>query len=430
MKCYEILQWLKHSTRMDSLTENTCVRLCVALLVVLYVLSGCNSISDTSQHGVAQAAKQNTSTQVSNSNKATITGKFTPPDGKLLMFIGQDSDTIADYIAGVPEDNLEGVTLYTQLKSANPDETLLAVFEPADWHAGTVDFTATLSAAPDAALAIGLALDQCDGSNHANQVAQGNYDVSLKRLIDYLESLAPRKVFLRIGYEFDGAWNCYKPESYKAAYRYIAKAINKRELSNVATVWQSATWPDASIAGEHTALYDHKAPGFLDSWYPGDDVVDWVGVSVFYRDLQQWSYTPPDTPDRAQQALLDFARKHNKPVMISESAPQGYRIGGLTHSVIQENNPKSVTAEQIWEGWFIPYFDFIYSNSDVIRSVAYINTHWEEQGMWKCAPGISAGQPGCNGGNWGDTRIQANPLIKQRWLEQVTSDQWVQSANY
>lgn len=399
-------------------------------MALCVLMVGCGEKSSVKQVQVPEGHESDMATSAPSMPKSVINGKFTPPDGKILMFIGQDSDTIADYVAQVPEDNIEGVTLYTQLKSSTPDETLLAVFEPADWDAGTVDFSATLSLAPNAALAIGLAMDQCDGSDHPNQVALGNYDASLKTMTDYLKSIAPRKVFLRIGYEFDGAWNCYKPETYKASYRYIVQALEAENVTNVATVWQSATWPDASIAGDHAHLYDHKAEGFLDSWYPGDDVVDWVGVSVFYRDLTQWSYAPPDTPARAQQALLNYARAHNKPVMISESAPQGYRIGGLTQSVIQENAPTKVSAEQIWGQWFQPYFDFIYENRDVIRSVAYINTHWEEQGMWKCAPGIPAGQPGCNGGNWGDTRVQANAFIKRKWLEQVNSEIWIQTSGY
>lgn len=396
--------------------------------VISIMLKGCNWVGVLALL-VGLSACQNG--QHATLESPLIEGKFTPPNGEALLFIGQDSDTISDYVTAVPEDNIEGVTLYTQLKSATPEETLLAVFAPADWYAGTVDFGATLAESPNAALAIGLAFDQCDGSTHATNIASGNYDKSLARLTEYFKSIAPRKVFLRIGYEFDGAWNCYKPAAYKAAYRYIANNITAAGVTNVATVWQSATWPDATIAGDNASLYDHLAPGFLDSWYPGDDVVDWVGVSVFYRDLSQWSYTPPDTPARAQEALLDFARTHNKPVMIAESAPQGYRIGALTHSVIQRNEQTSMTAQAIWDAWYAPFFDFIYDNSDVIRAVAYINTYWETQGMWACEPGVPAGQNGCNGGNWGDSRVQANALIKQRWLQEVNnSAHWVQRSDY
>jgi len=358
-----------------------------------------------------------------------VEGRFTAPEGRTLLFIGQDSDTIAAYVAEVPEDPLEGVTLYTSLKSDGAAQALPAVFSKADWNAGDVDFGRTLADAPGAALAIGLAIDACGQDDHAGNIAEGRYDRSLARLVDYMKALAPRKVFLRIGYEFDGPWNCYRPDSYKAAFAHITRAVRKAGAVNVATVWQSAAWPDASIAGAQAPLYDHRAPTHLDAWYPGDELVDWVGVSVFYRDLSQWAYVPPDRPEHAQERLLAFARAHGKPVMIAEAAPQGLRTGALTRSVIQRNEPVAVSAEQAWDGWYAPFFRFIDDNRDVIRAVAYINADWQSQKMWECAPDTPAGQPGCANGNWGDSRVQANDHIRARWLEQVSNpDTWAQKA--
>ena len=360
-----------------------------------------------------------------------ITGKFVPPDNKILMFIGQDSDMITEYVQTVSEDNMEGVTLYTQLKSADPKETLLGVFSVANWNSGDVDYGLTLNESPGAALAIGMAFDKCGAPAHGANIANGEYDDAIVIMNDYFKSIAPRKVFLRFGYEFDGPWNCYDPETYKAAFRYVAEAIDAAGVENVTMVWQSAAWPDASVAGDRAHLYDHTKEGFLDMWYPGDDVVDWVSMSIFYRDLSQWNYTPPDTPARSQDAILDFARARGKPVMVAESAPQGYRLNVLTHSPIQENKQTPMTAEQIWDAWFVPYFDYIYANKDVIRSVAYINAAWETQGMWVCEPGIPAGQPGCNSGNWGDTRVQANDYIKAQWLKHVNNEEhWIQTSDY
>ncbi len=364
------------------------------------------------------------------SSAATVSARLLPPDEKLLMFVGQDSDTISAYVREVP-DTLEGLTLYTELKNSDPDKTLKAMFSRANWQAGDVDFDFTLSENPQAALAVGLAFDQCNQPAHGKAIANGQYDASIAKMLEYFGSLAPRKVFLRIGYEFDGPWNCYEPESYKAAYRHIFESIHSRGFSNIATVWQSAVWPDPSIAGPSMARYDHREPGMLDSWYPGDDVVDWVGISVFYRDLSQWNYTPPDDPDRAQNQLLSFARSHNKPVMIAEAAPQGYRTGALTRSPIQTNNPKPLSAEALWAAWYAPFFQFIYDNRDVIRAVAYINTHWESQPMWHCDQGAVAGGEGCANGNWGDTRVQGNPIILERWLNEVNNDSiWIQHADY
>ena len=364
-------------------------------------------------------------------NTPTVSGKFVPPSGKSIMFVGQDSETISDYIRDVPEDNLEGVTLYTMLKSPDPEQTLSGVFSLGNWNSGDVDFAQTLSQAPNAALAIGLAFDACNDVDHATKIANGEYDESIKTFAGYLASLAPRKVFLRIGYEFDGMWNCYNPESYKLAYRVIAEGVRDIAPDNVTMVWQSATWPAPEFAGVRAHLYDHNDPEHINKWYPGDDVVDWVSISVFYRDLSQFNFYVSITPADAQQKFLDFARAKGKPIFISESAPQGYRIGLETHSFIGLNAQTPRSAEAIWRDWYQPYFDFIYDNQDVIRGVAYINTHWEAQSRWYCAPNATAGTTQCPEGNWGDSRVQANDYIKAQWLKRVNDGvKWTQNSDY
>jgi hypothetical protein len=363
--------------------------------------------------------------------RPAVAGRFVPPDGKLLLFVGQDTETLDAYADSVPEDEVEGVTLYTTLKSGDASKALPAMFARANWNAGDVDFAHTLARFPNAALSIGLAFDACKQPDHPGRIASGSYDASVGRLVEYLGSLAPRKVFLRIGYEFDGPWNCYTPNSYKAAFRRIAERIAAAGIGNVATVWQSAAWPDPSIAGPDLGRYDMRRPGNLARWYPGDDVVDWVGVSVFYRDLSQWNQVPPDRPEHAQSRVLDFSRARGKPVMIAEAAPQAYRIGSLTRSYIHRNLQTPISAEELWQAWFAPFFAFIAENRDVIRAVAYINTNWDTQGMWHCDPVVPAGQPGCANGNWGDSRVQANPLIRQRWLREVTDPStWIQRSDY
>ena len=125
------------------------------------MLSGCQSQSDSDDTPAVSG---------------TIGGKFAPPGEKLMMIIGQDSDTIADYINDVPEDRIEGVTLYTQLKSADPNQTLSGVFSNGNWNSGNVNFKETLDAAPGATLAIGLAYDACNQVEHAEKIAAGEYD--------------------------------------------------------------------------------------------------------------------------------------------------------------------------------------------------------------------------------------------------------------
>ena len=347
--------------------------------------------------------------------------------GQRLLFMGQDTDTINEYQSAVPQDQLEGVTLYTQIKSADPQQTLFGLRQVSNWQAGEVDFTHTLTQAPFAALAVGLAFDSCNQPHHGKHIADGDYDASITFMIDWFKAQAPRPIFLRIGYEFDGPWNCYQQDTYKRAYRRIAKLLNEQNADNVVTVWQSATWPDPTIAGEREKDYDHRNSQHLNDWYPGPDAVDWVSISTFYRDLHQWHYTPVDTPASAQQKVLDFARKEGKPVMIAEAAPQAYNLTTLTQGYISVNDQKKVTAEQVWLRWYRPLFEFIEANEDVIKALAYINTHWESQPMWFCAKNATAGTPTCPQGYWGDTRVHANPEILDKWLaETQNKETWIQ----
>lgn len=337
-----------------------------------------------------------------------------------LLFMGQDSYTIDEYHRSVPEDNIEGVTLYTGVFDQTTNQHFPGFYEPAHWNSGIIDFQKTIKSFPKAALAIGLSFN--DNPNNQNAygeaIAEGEFD---QPIADFARSLRDlrRPVYLRIGHEFDGPWNQYHPKSYRAAFRQIAKILDAEGADNVKTVWHSAVWPDKSLGNERAADYDHQREGMLNDWYPGDDVVDVVGISVFYRDLTVWAYTPPDTPARAQDQLLNFARAHKKPVMIAEAAPQGYQTADLKRSPIMKNELTPMSAEAIWSEWYQPFFNFIDDNSDVIKYVAYINTHWDSQYMWHCAPNLTAGSPHCPNGFWGDSRVHVNPLIRKRWLNEV-----------
>ena len=383
-------------------------------VTLLLTLSGCFQTPSTVKNTTVLTA-------------AVDGSKVVVPEGKTLLFMGQDSDTIAAYQHAIPQDDLEGVTLYTQIKSADPNKTFFGLRETGNWGSGDVNIHNTLNSAPDAALAIGLAFDSCNDVHHDQRIANGEYDKSIDYLAEQLKAMAPRPVFLRIGYEFDGPWNCYQKDTFKRAYTRIATKIRAAGAWNVLNVWHSATWPDPTIAAQRVNDYDHRHPAHLSSWYPGDDIVDWMGLSVFYRDLHQWEQAPVDTPARAQDAFVTFARDHNKFVMIAEAAPQAYRIGALKRAFITHNQQQNVSAFEIWNKWYSPVFQFIENNKDVIKALAYINTHWESQPLWRCDEDKRAGDPECPQGFWGDSRVQANTEIQQQWLNEIHNEQkWVQ----
>jgi hypothetical protein len=69
--------------------------------------------------------------------------------------------------------------------------------------------------------------------------------------------------------------------------------------------------------------------------------------------------------------------------------------------------------------WDEPFFGFIHANADVVRAVAYINADWNVQPMW---------DPSNSDLYWGDSRVQANPIIKERWLNEISNPFWLHGS--
>ncbi|MFG2821567.1 endo-1,3-beta-xylanase [Kitasatospora sp. NPDC048365] len=382
---------------------------------------------------------------------AAVAARNLPADGRILPIMGQDSDTLAAYKAdvldrpGLNAPRPGGVTLYTNLVLGGSPEPLAGIVAPADWGAGRVDFSSTLAAYPGSALAVGLYLsDATTGCNNQplraiigrndSDVTAGSpnlisqYRAKVDQMVTALKGYN-RPVYLRIGYEFDGPWNCYSADFYKQAFAYIKGRIDALGAANVATVWQSAAWPLNASTDHPEWNYVVTDPAHYDTWYPGDQYVDWVALSAFYTSgslATQWGCSHYDTdPGALQDRVLNFARGHGKPVMIAESAPQGYQTGAHTRSCIFQKNKSAATGQDIWNQWYAPYFAWIHRNSDVIRAAAYINTNWDSQTLWQCADGAQAGGPGCSNGYWGDSRVQADPTVLADYLAELRGSSWV-----
>jgi hypothetical protein len=402
-----------------------------------------------------------------------------PPTSGFQLFFGQDTDTLTDlkYNSKLPDPH--GVTLYTNLTNITSSSDSQAntlggipksgnVFSdalmpsPVDYGSGKIDFKATTGLFPQAALAVGLYLSDPAGGcrnqplraiigrSKADAITgTSNTDISpqleqqyayyAKQLGAYFKSLGSRKVLLRIGYEFDGMWNCYNPIFYKEAFRVLTRTM-RTEAPNVMTVWQSAVWSRPDDAGANASLYDFRSNGsggrlaesdsafgqrHLESWYPGDDVVDLVGFSYFYGTTwtEQWgadgggaAYSPPS----AQEAIMRFAKQHKKKVFIAESAPQGFDIGNSTLGTIFNGPRIRVSADDIWRLWFVPYVAFLRQHASDLAGAAYINTNWQSQPQWSCAVGARVGGPGCSQGYWGDTRLHASALIRDRFAQEMS----------
>ena len=320
------------------------------------------------------------------SEPARTTAKFEPPDGRVLVFVGQDNESVGGsekwgdgYVDhfGVPA----GVTHYVYF-SEGKENPYGGVFDEGsvdglnaetEWAAGPMCMRCYLESTQLANTIVHLSISMEHDDEPA--VAAGDYDHNIDELVAFVAEFRNVPFLIRIGYEFDGEWNSYEPEAFKAAWRRIVDALRAEGLDNFATV---------------LATYRLDIPDSAwEEYWPGDDYVDWLGYSY-------WGGGTSSTK------ALDFARARGKPIFIAESTPRG-------HWIDRE-------GDAIWEAWFADYLLHIEENADVIKAISYINADWDSQAMWA-------------GRGWGNTRIQDDDAVAMRWRETMGQDLYVHDVD-
>jgi oligosaccharide reducing-end xylanase len=247
--------------------------------------------------------------------------RFVPRDDTVLF--GVESDQLAEYVAAT---------------GVEPGAVALT--------AKLTDFTAETAKAvldqyPNSALMLGV-----DVADSLADINSGQLDQAIDQFLDQLAAIQ-RPILLSFGYGFDKAQQPTDPEQYKQAWLKFRQHLQAKLIANVALVWESA----AECEGKP-----------IEAWYPGDDAVDWIGVS--YAAQQACDFAPVNT-------VLNFARQHGKPLLVAAAA-QGHDIGQLTFSP-DGQQVKHFTSGNLWKGWFQPLFDLIRKNTDVIRAASYLN---------------------------------------------------------
>ncbi len=328
------------------------------------------------------------------------TGKFSPKEKKALLIIGQDMGSVNGYKNSGQFPELGGVTQYTDMF------TLAGLKTTTNYGAGDMCLQCAMDENPNSTLSIGLWMVEDNdgvGQDHPtglSDIVNGRHDQQITELGQFAIDNAPTPIFLRIGYEFDGEWNHYDANRYKAAYRYMVDKWRAMGVTNMAYVWQSATW-------------GADDPNLMPNWYPGDNYVDYVGVSFFF-------YDEGFNGDNLKYAL-DYARGKNKPVMMAEVSAQYYEFDQNTYHWVGDGASLQgvhMSSEDMWNQFFADQLlPFVYQNDDVIRVVAYINCDWQSQPQWKF--------PDANNGFWGDTRIEANNYITSQWKKEIAKPFWL-----
>ncbi|KAK4055104.1 hypothetical protein OIV83_000384 [Microbotryomycetes sp. JL201] len=150
-------------------------------------------------------------------------------------------------------------------------------------------------------------------------VSDDDFTALGQQILDYQTSLN-RTTYLRYAPEMQGLWNRYgnQPTEFVSHWREMYTAV-KSIAPDTIMVWAPNTpqgYPygqtlDASSAADIRAL-DTNNNGVLDSgddslapYYPGDDYVDWIGVSIYYKGTDQAQVlNNPQTPGYCSQAIM------------------------------------------------------------------------------------------------------------------------------
>lgn len=114
--------------------------------------------------------------------------------------------------------------------------------------------------------------------DYLNAIVNGKEDAYLQSFADSLRNYNG-PVVLRFGHEMNGNWYPWgnRPEDYIKAYRYIFNFFKKSGVGNVTWMWctNAENVPTSPISQ-------------VSKFYPGDDVVDEIGIDGFNFGKGSW----------------------------------------------------------------------------------------------------------------------------------------------
>jgi hypothetical protein len=306
--------------------------------------------------------------------------RFEPRDGECLFILGQASimymEAYINEVAGltIPA----GFAFYTSLSNGAVQNDMPR-------------YEAFLDNYPNTVLQLAIWTGERQWGHpgyYLEDIIQGRYDMNINALAYSCQQLH-KPVFIRFGYEFDGWHNAYPPARYIAAYRYFVDKLRDFGVNNVAYVWHS--WGVDAYYGNDEFPDDYPdlpagQPVTQELWYPGDDYVDWLAISVFGTG---WGNLGTN---EVVQWFIHFADKHEKPLMIAESA--AIKTTGAS-------DPDWVIPNT---RWFEQVFHLCQANN-AVKAFTYINVDWEAD----------------NSSTWGDTQVQHAPKVIDYWKAQIQS---------
>jgi hypothetical protein len=242
---------------------------------------------------------------------------------------------------------------------------------------------------------------------------------------------------VRFAHEMNGSWYPWgqQPERYIDAFRRVAGAVHDASPSS-AVIWapnEGAGYP--FTGGQHGAVAGSADARALDTdgngqlaagddpyapYWPGDDAVDWVGMSLYFWGAEYpWGENEVAPPDRFAAGLTgrpsgaheddvpvpdfyaEYAEGHAKPMAVIETA------------ALYDPSGRGPSEDEVKRAWFEQVFSA--STREDFPRIGMINWfEWE-----KLEPEVDATI---------DWRLSADPALGRSLLEGVPAD-WLHFAD-
>ena len=218
------------------------------------------------------------------------------------------------------------------------DKSIISYYIESD-YGSTTQYSSEIHAMDDGQRAIMVNYNFTGEGGTARSMTTGKYDAGLRSLLGDLATLKG-PILMRIAAEMDVWTYTVTPEDYIAAYRYAANMA--RQLApNVALVW----------APNYTSRWPSPGTPETDDFYPGDEYVDWVGVSLYYNYPPSDGNTDVDwlayigamgfaDPVRNAAKMAEIAEKHNKPLIATEGGAYKSSSNGQPADFVREKAAK------------------------------------------------------------------------------------------
>lgn len=219
-----------------------------------------------------------------------------------------------------------------------------------------------------------------------------NMDSYLKEISDLFKKYPNVPIYLRFAAEFDIWTTLSEPDEFKTAFRYVAQYFKSRN-DNVAIVWspnQVSNW-----------YID------IDDYYPGDEYVDWVGISLY---AQKYFLGDPNQKEENEIvfksginsnpviAVKEIIEKYGnrKPIMLSES--------GCGHKLVKSGENTTDFALQRLKEYY-SYLPMVYPQ---IKLIAYFDWYVD-----------AASEKN-------DFRLSTNSVLQKEYLRLVKGQRFIQ----